>query len=254
MIEEIKQLFDEYARWLRDQSVLREVGDWVEITTPYLDRHNDHLQIYARRDDGNLLLSDDSYTIEDLRLSGCDIDTPARSRLLQLALNGFGVQRDGDAITARATSETFGPRKHNLVQAMLAVNDLFYTAQPTVASIFAEDVAAWFNLSDIRYTERVRFAGKSGFEHQFDFAIPRSRERPERLVKAMNRPSRDNAQATAFAWIDVRDSRPNDTKVYAILNDEGGQISNDIVRALSTWGLNPIRWSQRDQHREELAA
>ena len=52
MIEEIKQLLDEYARWLRDQSVLREVGDWVEITTPYMDRHNDHLQIYARRANG----------------------------------------------------------------------------------------------------------------------------------------------------------------------------------------------------------
>lgn len=254
MIEEIKQLFDEYLRWLKDQTALREVGDWVEISTPYLDRHNDHLQIYARRENGNLLLSDDSYTIEDLRLSGCDIDTPARSRLLELTLNGFGVQREADAIVARATSQTFAPRKHNLVQAMLAVNDLFYLAQPTVASIFAEDVAAWFSLADIRYTERVRFAGKSGFEHQFDFAIPRSRQQPERLVKAMNRPSRDNAQSAAFAWIDVRDSRPTDTRVYALLNDEPGQISTEVLRALGAWGIQPVPWSKRDQFREELAA
>lgn len=254
MIEEIKQLLDEYARWLRDQSVLREVGDWVEITTPYMDRHNDHLQIYARRTNGDLLLSDDGYTIEDLRLSGCDIDTPARSRLLQVALNGFGLEREGDSITAQATPETFGPRKHNLVQAMLAVNDLFYTAQPTVASIFAEDVATWFSLNDIRFTERVRFAGKSGLEHQFDFAIPRSRSRPERLVKAINRPTRETATTAAFAWIDVRESRPKDTKVYAILNDDGGRVANDVLRALNAWGLTSVRWSERERFREELAA
>ena len=34
--------------WLKDKTTLREVdGEWVEITTPYLDRHNDALQIYC---------------------------------------------------------------------------------------------------------------------------------------------------------------------------------------------------------------
>jgi hypothetical protein len=30
------------------------------ITTPYLDRHNDTLQIYARSENGALVLTDDS--------------------------------------------------------------------------------------------------------------------------------------------------------------------------------------------------
>jgi hypothetical protein len=37
--------------WLKDRTTLREVnGEYVEITTPYIDRHNDALQIYARRE------------------------------------------------------------------------------------------------------------------------------------------------------------------------------------------------------------
>ena len=41
MIAEIQRLTDEYHVWLREKTILRSVDDWVEITTPYLDRHND---------------------------------------------------------------------------------------------------------------------------------------------------------------------------------------------------------------------
>jgi hypothetical protein len=46
-MEEIKTLMDQYVAWLRSKTTLRQVADWIEITTPYLDRHNDYLQIYA---------------------------------------------------------------------------------------------------------------------------------------------------------------------------------------------------------------
>jgi hypothetical protein len=76
VIDEVRGLLDEYAQWLRDKSVLREVNDrYVEITTPYLDRHNDYTQIYVRRDNGGFVLTDGGETIQDLRASGCDLET-----------------------------------------------------------------------------------------------------------------------------------------------------------------------------------
>ena len=34
MIDDIQKLLDNYTRWLRDKTVLREVGsDWVQVTT-----------------------------------------------------------------------------------------------------------------------------------------------------------------------------------------------------------------------------
>jgi hypothetical protein len=41
MIDEIQKLLDQYLAWLRDKTALRQVKNWIEITTPYLDRHND---------------------------------------------------------------------------------------------------------------------------------------------------------------------------------------------------------------------
>ena len=48
MIQDVQKLVERYSVWLKDRKNLREVEDCVEITTPYLDRHNDYLQIYAR--------------------------------------------------------------------------------------------------------------------------------------------------------------------------------------------------------------
>jgi hypothetical protein len=39
-----------------------------------------------------------------------------------------------------ASPDNFPSRKHSLVQAMLAVNDMFYLAVPMVTSLFYEDV------------------------------------------------------------------------------------------------------------------
>jgi len=127
MIEDIKKLLDRYAVWLRDKTHLRDVGNnFVEITTPYLDRHNDYLQIYVRKEDGSYLLTDGGSTIQDLEASGCELETKKRRDLLTQTLSGFGVQLDNDErLLVRATNDNFPLRKHNLVQAILGVNDLW---------------------------------------------------------------------------------------------------------------------------------
>lgn len=254
MINEVQALLDQYWAWLRDTTTLRQVKDWIEITTPYLDRHNDRLQIYAKRRDGGYVLTDDGYVLTDLEQSGCKMDSPKRQALLKVTLNGFGVQVSGHALELHASPDNFALRKHNLVQAMLAVNDLFYLASPVVASLFYEDVVAWLDLSEIRYTPKVKFTGKSGYDHLFDFVIPRSRHQPERILRAINRPNRDTAQAMAFSWIDTREVRPPESRAYAILNDSEHPISESVLDAMRNYDVKPVLWSSRDQVRQELAA
>ena len=254
MIDEIQNLLDKYLLWLKDKTTLRQVQDWIEITTPYLDRHNDYMQIYVKHDNGGFVISDDGYTIEDLRLSGCELESKKRKDLLNLTLNGFGVKLDGEALVVHASSDNFALRKHNMVQAMLAVNDLFYLAGPVVASLFLEDVTAWLDLNDIRYTPRVKFSGKSGYDHLFDFVIPLSKRRPERIVQAINRSNRDTAEAIAFSWIDTKEVRPANSQAYVLLNDSEHTPSGSVIDALKNYDVRPVLWSKREDVREELAA
>ncbi len=254
MINEIQDLLDRYLVWLKDKTALRQVKDSIEITTPYLDRHNDYMQIYVKRDNGGFILTDDGYTIGDLRQSGCELESKKRKDLLQLTLNGFGVKISNDEMFVHASAENFSFRKHSLIQAMLAVNDLFYLAVPMVSSLFWEDVMSWLNTYDVRYTPRVKFAGKSGYDHMFDFVIPASRKYPERILQAINRPNRDTVQSFAFSWIDTKDARPANSMSYALLNDTDHTPASNVVDALKNYGVRPILWSKREAMKEELVA
>ncbi len=254
MIEEIQQLLDKYLSWLRDKTVLRQIDDWIEITTPYLDRHNDYLQIYAKKQSGGYLLTDDGYIIEDLSLSGCKLDSEKRQALLEMTLNGFGIQSKNGSLEVHATPENFVLKKHNLLQAMLAINDLFYLAEPLVASLFYEDVVAWLDTNEIRYTPKVKFTGKTGYDHLFDFVIPRSRTRPERIIRAINHPNRQTAQALAFSWIDTKDVRPPNSQAFAILNDKETPVTIAVIDALTSYDVKPVLWKNREEIKQELAA
>ncbi|MDE0609042.1 MAG: DUF1829 domain-containing protein [Anaerolineaceae bacterium] len=254
MIEKIQSLTDEYYEWLKENTNLRLVEDWVEITTPYLDRHNDCIQIYAKRTDAGFELTDDGYTLYDLETSGCKIDTPKRRALLNMTLNGFGVVVENDAILVRASVEEFAFRKHNLLQAMLAINDLFYLASATVRSLFFEEVISWLDASEIRYTANLKFAGRSGFDHRFDFVIPKSKQHPERMLFSINNPNRDNMQRAVFSWGDTREARGGKSLAYALLNDGEKPVAENVLNAFRKYSVQPVQWSNRESVREELVA
>jgi len=249
-----ENLVEQYFSWLKSKTAWRDINGWTEITTPYLDRHNDYIQIYLRQSGDEWELTDDGETLTDLIQSGCELDTPRRKALLQTTLNGFGMHLVNGAITVKTKQDSFALRKHNLIQAILAVNDLFYLARASVESFFFEDVALWMDDSDIRYTQRVKFSGRTGYDHLFDFVVPKSKKEPERILRVVNNPAKDQANAAILSWVDTKEARPSNSVAYAVLNDKERTISDGVVEALKNYDITPLPWSQRDEFRERLAA
>jgi len=113
-----------YVEWLRQNSRIRDVGGMVQITLPFLDRHNDFIQIYVKPDGEDLVLTDDGYVLSDLKASGCNINTPERCALLEKIIQGHGIHLDQQELTARATPATLALRLQSLLLAMLALGNL----------------------------------------------------------------------------------------------------------------------------------
>lgn len=247
MTAEIQCLLDQYWSWLQEHTMVRKVGDHVEITTPYLDRHNDCLQMYASKTREGFILTDDGYVLDDLAQAGVDVTSGKRRLLLDETLNGFGVREVAGALQVETLVDDFGIRKHSLLQAMLAVADMFYLASPTVVSLFHEDVTAWLDGSNVRYTRNVKLTGKSGYDHKFDFVVPRSPDQPERVCRSLNRPDRNTAQTMAFAWLDTKEVRDPDSVAYAIINDSEKAVPQTVDTALRNYGVRTIRWSDREK-------
>ncbi len=254
MSADCKKLVDAYVNWLKTRITVVDLNGVCEITTPFLDRHNDRLQIYVQKVPQGLRLTDDAYILGDLEATGCAPDTPARRQILHTTLNGFGVKLSDDGeLFVEATEETFPQRKHSLVQAMLVVNDMFMTAKEKVKSFFWDDVSLFLEANEVRFTPKINFTGKSGYVHRFDFVIPHSRSQPERILRAINSPSRDSATSLIFAWTDSKETRPPESHAYAVLNDSEEPISQEVLEALQQYEITPIRWTQRNDYVPELA-
>ena len=203
---ECQQVITEYLKWIKNNTIVKTVeeGTVCLISTPFLDRHNDHLDIYLIKNNGALKLSDNGYTIADLKMSGFEMNTPKRESILRTALNGFGVKINGnDELYVETNTNNVGQKKHYLLQAILAVNDMFNLSQEKVHSLFKEDVELYFRSNDIFFSKDIKLSGKSGFDHNVDFLIPATKNKPERLIKAINSAKKDTVLSSIMAFNDI---------------------------------------------------
>lgn len=249
-----KNLVNSYTSWLEENISAAEINGYIEITTPFLDRDNDYLQIYVKQTDTGLELTDDGYILSELSMIGVEINSKKRKDILDTILNGFGVSVDGHALTIKANLQNYPQRKHALIQAMLGVNDMFMTARPTVVSLFLEDVRNFLEKNEIRFTSDISFTGKSGYTNKYDFVIPASRQNPkERIIKAINNPDKNAISLTIFSWNDTREVRKVDSSLFAFLNDTN-RMSDDALSALKEYDITPVLWSQAEQYKDILAS
>ena len=245
-----QQVINDYLKWIKDNTVIKTVeeGKVCSISTPFLDRHNDHLDIYLIKNNGTIKITDNGYTIADLRMSGFEINTPKRENILKTALNGFGVKMNGnDELFVEATSHNVGQKKHYLLQAILSVNDMFNLAQETVHSLFKEDVELYFRSNEIYFSKDIKLTGKSGFDHNVDFLIPATKNKPERLIKAVNTPKKDSILSSIMAFNDINQTRETKTRNYVVYNDVEKEVSHDVIAALDNYAVKHIPWSKKEQ-------
>ena len=125
------------------------------------------------------------YTIADLASCGMTFSTEKRKGHLTAILNGFGVRLEGEELRVHATAQDFPQKKHNLVQAMLAVNDMFVMGEEHVLSLFKEDVAKYLESHSIPIFPDFKLSGRSGFDHKFDFGLPKT----PRSIQALEDPT-----------------------------------------------------------------
>ncbi len=249
-------IIDSYLRWIKDNTEIKSIktDEVCEITTPFLDRHNDHLQMYViKQSNGSFLLTDDGFIMQDLVMSGLDINTPKRMQLFQSVLNGFGVKKDEkDHISIEANIHNIGQKKHAFVQAVLAINDMYALSQENVSSFFKEDVEQYFKMQDIIYTKDIKIPGKSGFDHSLDFLIAATRTKPERLIRTINNPKRDTIMATIFAFSDIQAIRERETKNFVVYNDVERSVHPDVLAALNNYSVIGMPWSKKSTFKSEF--
>ncbi len=243
---------DDYVAWLKANisSYTFENG-MTEITVPFLDHHNDHMQIYVQiLPNNNFLLSDDSVVINDLIMSGVNLDTQKRKDILENLLSSYGVSLVGEELQVECTSLAFPQCKNMLIQAMHSVSDMFMLNSSSVATIFSQDVEAFLISQKIPFNADPHYSGKSGITHKFDFSLPRIGNSKEKLIKSANNLNLNTSKLYLFETIEVQAKKNFDLVVF--YNDLANKPSKNALNALSEYGTKLIPWSKRDEFDEYL--
>lgn len=132
----MEHLITQYANWIKDNYVIRELdSEWHEVVTPFLDSHNDLIEIYLKQEGNSILLSDGGNTLQELRMSGVIFDSqhPNRQHELENILRCYGITNNTDnELVVYADANSFPKVKHRFIQAILSIYDLSILAQPKV--------------------------------------------------------------------------------------------------------------------------
>ena len=249
----------QYYEWLKSKTCILpdEQDEWALISTPFLGLFNDTLEIYAKREkDGQITLSDDGKTLLNLDLVGVSISRSApRKKLAKDLLASYGVSmKPNGEIVAKSAASNFSQKKHDLLQAMLELNDFHVLSKPTVSNIFKDDVREYLDEQEIVYTPQFISRGVAGIEFVFDFHV--AYRNTEILIKSFNRLNKVYLSSFFYTWKDVKKHRKNLTgkKVngLAIVNDENKPIPDEYIRALEKEKTDHIPWSYR--HKPESVA
>lgn len=248
-----------YNDWVSEKFSYKnlETG-FIRIDTPFFDRHNDSLILYAQvKDKENIILTDGGYVIDDLEASGIYVlKSPQRKNLLtrQLLSYGVSINLEDNSLSLNTNLSNFPNDKHRLLQAMLFTNDMFMLGKKQTSNVFFEDIANFLENNNIRASQNVSYVGLSGMSHKFEFSIPGIRDIPDKLIKTLNVPN--NEMYAKALTADVHNtseivSRP--TTFYTFINDAEKEVRPDIVSLLKHERIKVIPFSKRQEFIDELA-
>jgi hypothetical protein len=251
-----EKFIENYLNWLRQNVFVNEVENgkkWV-INSPFLDRHNDYIEIYIiKKEEDTFILTDDGFVYNDLLTSGCDpISSPKRKELFKLDLLGFGVnfKEKTHEIYVETSMEEIGKNKHKLAQAMISIGDMFMLASANVSTIFKEDVKAFFRRKDIPFNYDLKITGKSFIEHTIEIALPLVKDNPETIIKVINNPIKSYAINAIFTFNDIKEIR-KEIRSVVIYNDEQ-KVAKGFIQALRQYKIECVAWSEREEYSSKI--
>lgn len=243
-------MIDDYYKWLRERTIIESGhSDWYCIDTPFMGAFNDSIEIYALKNNGSIILSDNSETLNNLELQGVNIQgSKKRREILDNILLSYGLSQKDKELVIEANERNFPQKKHNFLTAILEINDLAVLSKHNVSSIFKEDVRAYLNELEITYTPEFISKGSTGLEFTFDFQI--AKREKEIVLKSFNSINKSTLSTFLFSWEDIKPVREKITQkevnAIAVINDFDKEIRPEYLEALKAKNADFILWSNRE--------
>lgn len=245
MIDNLKELYDD---WVNSSIKFVQSENFIEIQTPFVDMHHDYIHLILINNGNKYTISDDGSVLNELEMLGVNVtNTKKRKKYFERKLKVFGVKYNpgtGELYISFDNLSEYPKKQHNLIQCMIQISDMLLTSRNSVSNIFTDDIKRFFDIEDIIYISDLGFNGQSGNQQTFDFVIPHRKEKKEKIIKAVNKPTSQNYTNTVFPFIDIGEVR-DDSEYFVLANDGKQNISDKFITSLENWNVTVLAWSDK---------
>lgn len=252
MIDQLKKIYNE---WNKQKIQFEDFNSFIEITTPFVDMHHDLIQLYLSKENNTYILTDDGHTVNELNLLGIDIkNTEKRKEFIYMSLKIFGVkinEKTNELYVSFNNLNDYPEWQNRLIQCLIRISDMLLTSRNTVISIFTEEISNFFLENNIFFSEGISFIGVSGKSQRFDFALPRSKTKNEKLIKAINSPAPESYREPLFSWLDVKETR-NYSEFMVIANDTNKELTDSFLEPFHNYSVEVLKWTEKNKWVERL--
>lgn len=238
-----------YYDWLRNNTDISmdDATGWYGIATPFVGLMNDNIEIFVKKENDRIILSDDGDTLETLSQLGVNVmKSHSRKNILEKIRLNYNVTVENGELRIYASDSTFAESKHALLSAIQQISDLKYTAKTDVISMFSEEVRTYLEASDIIFTPEFSIQGKTGMNFVFDFQI--AGRKNELVIKACNRLRQSDVERFLFSIHDIVRTREGlSNKKFSsmiIVNDIETKPQEQLINVLRGENTNVLLWSE----------
>lgn len=239
--------------WLGEGFSAQYLGGDCVVTTPFLDRRNDHIQIRVRKRDGRYVISDGGTTMPDMVDGGFSLGKTVNKELVAYITSGYGVQLDDKAnsLGVEADDTNVGQRMNFLLQAIMAMNsNVPVPALPKISprAQFENMVSDHLQSLDIFIKGKAGVPGISGYLHEMETVSSTSDSSSTRYFKAFHSPDKRSVKEFLFQLEDVHQYNGGNgiRKSIAVLNDEKKPDCGSEINALEKYDVAHALWMKRD--------
>ena len=122
-----------YTNWLHQQYLITHLPDSNsdEISIPFLNHLNDNIRLYTSTlANDKIQLDDDGETLTNLELSGINLNAPLPRKIIQRTCQTFSITQREDVLQAISNTTNFPVIMHQLISAILRIDDITFLKLP----------------------------------------------------------------------------------------------------------------------------
>lgn len=243
-----KKLLNDYYNWLKENYTVNHLeDDSDEIVTPFLDSLNDNICIYTETlKNGNIQLTDDGYTLNNLRLMGVDI-TQFRSQIISNVRKQYKVDLIGDILSISGPPSEFPIMKFRLMSAIIKIEDINFTKKDNVISLFRDEVINYLVANDFGGIKEHTLNGSSGIAYKLPYIIPKHKKRPARIFETTGTLSKSIMMQHAYERNDLRRIDDLQNSDYYLITRSNTPISESVKKIAKDTGIKTLSWNIKDE-------